>query len=86
MFEAMTWVNLHGYLDQFSFDSIYRVFVLEPGMLRRQLNAISGKFFRILRFFRRFNHVEGSHIRVCGCNDGNARVADFLGGKSGHRS
>jgi hypothetical protein len=45
MFEAMTWVNLHGYRDQFSFDSICRVFVLEPGVLRRQLNAIAAISF-----------------------------------------
>jgi hypothetical protein len=51
--EVKEWVNLRGEYDLFSFDSICRIFDLEPELLRRQLDSMpTGNLLR-----RRFTTV-----------------------------
>ena len=48
--EVREWVNTRGDHDLFSFDSICRVFDLEPDLLRQQLNSLSTANIRLRRF------------------------------------
>jgi hypothetical protein len=48
--EVREWVNLRGEHDLFSFDSICRIFDLEPELLRRQLNSMPAVNFQRRRF------------------------------------
>ena len=48
--EARQWVNTRGDRYLFSFDSICRVFDLEPELLRDRLNSLGGATMRPCRF------------------------------------
>jgi hypothetical protein len=48
--EVRKWVNTEGDHDLFSFDSICRVFDIEPARLRHQLNALGAGNIRLRRF------------------------------------
>ena len=48
--EVRQWVNTRGDHDLFAFDSICRVFDIDPDSLRKQLNSLEGERFRLRRF------------------------------------
>jgi hypothetical protein len=48
--DALTWVNLRGGRDVFSFDSICEFFEIQPETLRRQLNSMSKSNLGARRF------------------------------------
>ena len=48
--EVKEWVNTRGEHDLFSFDSICRIFDIEPELLRRQLNSAPAANLRPRRF------------------------------------
>ena len=48
--EVREWVNTRGDHDLFAFDSIRRVFDIDPDLLRKQLNSLGGETVRLRRF------------------------------------
>jgi hypothetical protein len=53
MSEAMSWVNLHGNHDRFSFDSICQALMVDSAVLRQRLNSLSRRFISRSPFLRR---------------------------------
>jgi hypothetical protein len=48
--EVKEWVNTPGEHDLFAFDSLCRVFDIDPDSLRKQLNSLGGGTVRLRRF------------------------------------